>query len=86
MVRTQVYLPDELYDIAKKEAEKTKTSFAHVVRLGLERMLVKKPYMTDKELRVRFPILKFAGIVKGEPGELINDNIDDFLYGTEQEK
>lgn len=86
MVRTQLYLPDTLYDLAKKKAKKTKTSFADVVRLSLERDLVSKPLMSLNDLKARFPILRFAGIVKGEQGDADNNNIDDFLYGTEQEK
>ncbi|MEK7672484.1 MAG: CopG family transcriptional regulator [Patescibacteria group bacterium] len=86
MVRTQLYLPENLYDIAKKEARETKTSFADIVRLSLEMMLVQKQTMNMEELKKRFPIFKFAGIVKGSSGEVDNDNIDDFLYGTEQAK
>lgn len=86
MVRAQLYLPENLYDLAKKEAEKRKTTFANVVRVSLEKTLVTKPSMSMKELRVKFPILKFAGIIKGNSGDSNNDNIDAFLYGTEQEK
>ncbi len=86
MVRAQLYLPDNLYSLAKKEAKENKTTFANVVRISLEKTLVSKPYMSLDELKAKFPILKFAGIVKGGPGDLDNDNIDAFLYGTEQEK
>lgn len=86
MVRTQLYLPDSLYDIAKKKAKKTNTTFANVVRISLEQTLVNKPNMSLEQLKMRFPILKFAGIVKGESGDVDNNNLDDFLYGTEQEK
>ncbi len=46
----------------------------------------KSSNFSRKELVKKFPILKFAGVARGESGELNNDNIDDFLYGTEQEK
>ena len=86
MVRTQLYLPDNLYSLAKEEAEKNKTTFANVVRISLEKTLVSKPYMSLDELKAKFPILKFAGIIKGESGDINNDKIDDFLYGAEQKK
>ncbi|OGJ42320.1 hypothetical protein A3B60_03025 [Candidatus Peregrinibacteria bacterium RIFCSPLOWO2_01_FULL_39_12] len=86
MVRTQLYLPDNLYSLAKEEAEKNKTTFANVVRISLEKTLVSKPYMSLDELKAKFPILKFAGIIKGESGDINNDKIDDFLYGDEQKK
>ncbi|OGJ43719.1 hypothetical protein A3I58_01685 [Candidatus Peregrinibacteria bacterium RIFCSPLOWO2_02_FULL_39_10] len=86
MVRAQLYLPDNLYSLAKEEAEKNKTTFANVVRISLEKTLVSKPYMSLDELKAKFPILKFAGIIKGESGDINNDKIDDFLYGDEQKK
>lgn len=86
MVRTQLYLPVDLYVVAKKEAKKNKTTFANVVRLSLEKTLISKPKMSLEDLWTKFPILKFAGIIKGGSHDSDNDNIDDFLYGTEQEK
>ena len=86
MVRTQLYLSDDLYTIAKKEAKKNNTTFANVVRLSLEKTLVNKPKMSLEDLKAKFPFLKFAGIVKGGSKDADNDNIDDFLYGTEQKK
>ncbi|MBI4235688.1 hypothetical protein HY604_05315 [Candidatus Peregrinibacteria bacterium] len=86
MVRTQLYLPEDLYDLARKEAKKNKTTFANVVRISLEKTLIDKPVMSLADLKAKFPIFKFAGIVKGTADGLDNDKIDDFLYGTEQKK
>jgi hypothetical protein len=38
MVKTQVQIPDHLYDEAKRIAKECEMSFAEVVRRGLERM------------------------------------------------
>jgi hypothetical protein len=84
MVRTQLYLPDNLYSLAKKEAKKNKTTFANVVRISLEKNLINGSNLTIKELRVKFPIFKFAGIVKGavEDRNLDNDKLDELIYGN----
>lgn len=82
MVRTQLYLPDNLYSLAKKEAKENKTTFANVVRISLEKTLVSKPYMSLDELKVKFPIFKFAGIIKGNPDDFDNDKIDELIYGN----
>lgn len=42
--------------------------------------------ISKKELLKKYPILKFAGIVKGESSEVNNDKIDEFLYDIEQRK
>lgn len=86
MVRTQLYLPENLYNLAKKEAKKNKTTFANVVRICLEKNLVSGPFMSKEELESKFPILKFAGIVKGNGKDVDNDEINKFLYDTEQRK
>lgn len=35
------------------------------------------------ELREKYPILKFAGILKGSKDDCDNDKIDEFLYDVE---
>lgn len=43
MVKTQVQIPDRLFQDAKRLAEESEMSFAHVVRLGLEMVLKVRP-------------------------------------------
>ena len=43
MVKTQVQIPDYLFREAKRMAEESEMSFAHVVRLGLEMVLKTRP-------------------------------------------
>lgn len=80
MVRTQLYLPEIVYKKVKIEAKGKGMTFAAYVRQNLENSL------TDEDLHNKFPILKFAGIIKGNKDDCDNDKIDEFLYGTELEQ
>lgn len=80
MVRTQLYLPEIVYKKVKIEAKSKGMTFAAYVRQNLENTL------TDNDVYKRFPILKYAGIIKGNKYDCDNDKIDEFLYGTELEQ
>ena len=43
MVKTQVQIPDHLFREAKRIASESEMSFAHVVRLGLEMVVLARP-------------------------------------------
>lgn len=77
MVRTQLYLSEIVYKKVKIEAKSKGMTFAAYVRQNLENTL------SDQDLYNKFPILKYAGIVKGAKDDSDNDKIDEFLYGTE---
>lgn len=76
MVRTQLYLPEEDYKFAKKEAKKHNISFAGYVRLLIDKAQVdgKK----EKTLHEKYP---FIGMFKGDAKGLDNDEIDKTVYG-----
>lgn len=74
MVRTQLYLPDETYKFAKKEAEKGSMSFAAYTRLLFDKeKALKKKKMTIQE---KYP---FIGMFKWGRNAADNDKIDKFL-------
>ncbi len=43
MIKTQVQIPDELFERAKKMAAEKEWSFAEIVRRGLEQMVLRRP-------------------------------------------
>lgn len=43
MIKTQVQIPDELFDRAKRVAAEKEWSFAEIVRRGLEQMVLRHP-------------------------------------------
>jgi hypothetical protein len=43
MIKTQVQIPDELFDRAKQVAAAKEWSFAEIVRRGLEQMVIRHP-------------------------------------------
>jgi len=65
MIRTQVYIPDELYESAKATAQLQNTTISKLMRLGLEMALKneKKTGCSGKWL-----IDNLTGIGKGKAG------------------
>ena len=59
MIKTQVQLPDQLYETAKAIAEQREWSFAEVVRRGLEQMALLYPVSTPGA-QWDLPVLKPA--------------------------
>jgi|GEM_PF-2487683 len=75
MVRTQLYLQDETYKFAKKQAVKRKMSFAAYTRFLYEKeMATSKKKMTIQEKK--YP---FIGMFKWGRGAADNEKIDEFL-------
>lgn len=79
MVRTQLYLPDELYDSLKENAQAKNMSFARYVRIYLEKEVIPKEHKDG--LYEAFPFLKMAGTVKAGRFASRNDEIDKAVYG-----
>lgn len=83
MVRTQLYLPEDVYKSLKKEAKKNKMTFAGYVRVYLEReALPEKKKKSKKDILKRFPFLKYSGAFSWGANSSDNDNIDEALYGN----
>lgn len=78
MVRTQLYLPDDMYKSLRKEAKGKKMTFAAYVRIKLEPEDLKKE--KQKTLYQRFPFMKYAGMFKGDPNDSVNEEIDKAIY------
>jgi hypothetical protein len=82
MVRTQLYLPDELYKSLKKKAKAKDMSFAAYVRVYLEgEAQGKNDEKSKNNITKAFPFLKFAGTVEAGKNASNNDELDKFVYG-----
>ena len=60
MVRTQLYLPDELYEVLKAKAKARGMTFAGYVRIFLEVETVSKKDK-EKSLKEQFPFIGMFG-------------------------
>lgn len=80
MVRTQVYLPRDIYEQIKRRAEEEGMTMAHQIREALTEYVVE----TDKEEKGRIltkddPIWNIIGMVEGGP-EDGSVNHDKYIY------
>ena len=67
MIKTQVQIPDELFDQAKRVAAGKEWSFAEIVRRGLEQMVLRHPEPSPTPLEGwRLPEPVDLGL-KGDP-------------------
>lgn len=57
MIKTQVQIPDHLYQQAKRVAKEYEMSFAEVVRRGLERVVTAYPRRPSDDATWRLPQL-----------------------------
>ena len=62
MTRTQIQLPDELYERAKAFAAKRELSLAEITRRGLELFLDRFPESGGSELKWQLPKVNGGGI------------------------
>ncbi len=75
MIRTQVYLPEDLGMEIKLKAKRDKKSKAEIIRAALERGLVER-----KASNLGDELLKIASLGGRGPKDL-STNHDDYLYG-----
>ena len=68
MVRTQLYLSKDVYDLLKKKAKAKGMTFAGFVRIYLEREVFDEG-AKEKALYQAYPFLKCAGMIKGFPSD-----------------
>lgn len=81
-VRTQIYLPEDLYQRLKDRAAWTGKSMAEQIRESLERYLDEPPAAPPKP---DDPVWQLAGRGKSKDGDL-SINHDAHLYGKENKK
>lgn len=76
MFRTQIYLPEELHQLAKLEAKKEHESLAEFIRRCLEKGI--------KEKKSQVPLKHISALselgITGGPRDL-SKNMDKYLYG-----
>lgn len=83
MVRTQVYLPRDIYDKLQERAEDQGITMAHQIREALEDYVAKIELEEEDDgiLHADDPIFQMAGIGDSGLGDLVL-NLDEYLYGT----
>lgn len=62
MVRTQIQLPDELYERAKRFAAERETSLAEIARRSIESFLDRYPEPDEVREPWELPVLDLGGI------------------------
>lgn len=72
MIRTQVYIPDDLYTLTQLVAQFRGVNFSDVVRKGLMREVGS----VKKAKKGRFPLANLAGALKYGPKNL-STTVDD---------
>lgn len=77
MFRTQIYLPEELHQLAKLEAKREHESLAEFIRRCLEKGIQEKKSQAPRK---HLSALSELGITGG-PKDL-SQNIDKYLYGS----
>lgn len=82
MVRTQLYLPDELYEGLKENAKVKGMSFAAYARVYLEKGVDVKKSGSKKTIYEVYPFMKFAGMLNGKlkAKDLTNEELDKAVY------
>ena len=75
MIRTQVYIPDDLHAQLMLLTKQTGANFSTLIREGVEEV-VRKKKANDKKKDWR----KFIGVIDGGPAD-VSSTIDYYLYG-----
>lgn len=77
MIKTQVQIPDHLYNEAKRIAEEYEMSFAEVVRRGIEKMGPAYPPRKQKNKNWKIPTprrLGFRGLSERDLKDVARDD------------
>lgn len=74
MIRTQIYLPEDLYNDLKLLAATKKKNFSDLIREGAREVIRKKRASKKKNWK------KFIGVIKGGPKNAAS-KIDYYVYG-----
>lgn len=77
MFRTQIYLPKELHQLAKLEAQRQSESLAEFIRQCLEKGIQEKRRQIKRKHLSELSELGFTGGPKD-----LSKNIDKYLYGS----
>ena len=79
MIRTEIYLPEDIYEILKYKAQVDQTSMAEIVRSALRKVIyIKKPKKSTLEMIAE--IKSNADIPKD-----FSENYEKYLYGAKHE-
>ena len=75
MIRTQVYLPEDLHIQLKLLAKSKGVNYSSLIREGVKEVIKKKQKRTSKNT---MPLANLVGALKYGPGDLSNH--DDDIY------
>ncbi len=78
--RTQIYLPKDLYEQAKRKAHDESISLSAVIRKALER------YLTTQEDWETDSISQLVGLVKDSGPSDLSIQVDEVLYGVRKKR
>lgn len=81
MVRTQVYLPRDIYQRLRRRAANQALTLAVQIRTALEDYLERMDAKDEPILRADDPIFQMIGMFSSEEGDL-SVNHDHYLYGA----
>lgn len=86
--RTQIYLPEELYQLVKAEANKKNASIAQIIRRSIRQALKPTKKSIDKKQKTKLsnPFLKFAGILSDKSAPDLSSNTPKYLREMYQQK
>ena len=73
MIRTQIYLPDDIYHDLKLLSKTKKVKFSHLIRKGAERVLSEEKKAVKKDAWK-----DFIGAIKGGPKTNAVKDIQDY--------
>lgn len=79
MIRTQVYLPDDLYHDLKLLAATGNENFSELVRRGVEKVVQVKRKAKKRKFD---PLKDFAGTIKGYKTNAVKDIHDYYANGV----
>jgi hypothetical protein len=74
MIRTTIFLPDQLHEQIRQDAFRAKTSMAEIIRAKLQSTITRPRRRGSSQ----DPILKVAGVCRGP---VLSREIDGSLYG-----
>lgn len=91
MIRTQIYLPEELHEALKEKAREEKTTMAQVIRKSLEKNIKQKKTNKTKAKQMKGAefllwLAKTAEKERWHGPKDLSINADRYLYGDKSPK
>lgn len=82
MIRTQVYIPDDLYKEAKLATQLYGVTFSEMIRTGLSASVKTMRQKNKKKMRQKDPWKNIIGFIKGIKTDAVKDIHDYYKHGV----